>query len=209
MTFPCKKLLLILSICIMPALVSAAETAPVADDQKPAQITTQTPTSPQKATETPKAQQSLRLGHADISRIGTETILGKTSQAQAKEKQQKFQTKIESRAKQLDKQKTAIEAKLAKLTPAQREVKAKEFQSKVEDFQKFGRNAEKEFQTFQDNLSKTLLEAIEQAAVDYGKVHGLALVVVKRDLLYLADGVNAQDVTDGIIKLLDEKSTKK
>ena len=209
MAFPRKKLLLILLICALPSLGNAAETAPIADDQKPAQTTTKQTAAPQKATEPPKSQQSMRLGYADISLIGTESIQGKASQAQAKEKQQKFQAQIESRGKQLDKQKTAISAKLANLTPAQREAKAKAFQSKVEEFQKFGRNAENELQTFQDKLSKTLYEAIEQAAVEYGKVHGLALVVVKRDLLYLADGVDAQDVTNSILKLLDEKSTKK
>jgi outer membrane protein len=70
-------------------------------------------------------------------------------------------------------------------------------------------NAEKEFQTLQEELSKSLYEAIEKASVEYGKSNNLALVVVKRELLYLANGVDAQDVSAGIIKLMDEKWAKK
>ena len=79
----------------------------------------------------------------------------------------------------------------------------------MEEFQKFGFNAEKELQTLQEELSKALFDTIEQAAVEYGKANGLALVVVKREILYLSSGVDSQDVSEGIIKLMDEKWQKK
>jgi len=102
-------------------------------------------------------------------------------------------------------QKAAIEAKLQTLSPQQREAKGKEFQKKVEEFQKFGMNAEKELQARQEEFSSRLYKAIEQASTDYGKANNLSLVVVKRELLYLGSGVDALDVTDGIIKLIDRK----
>ena len=116
-----------------------------------------------------------------------------------------LQGQIEAKRKQLDKQKSAIEAKLKTLTPPQREAKAKEFQKKVEEFQKFGMNAEKELQTRQEEFSVKLFKAIEQASADLGKAKGLSLVVVKRELLYLGSGVDAQDVTDDVIKKIDKK----
>lgn len=213
MTSSCKNILLSLLVCALPSQVIATETVPLANNQKTSDLSKSAPATDaalsQKATESLKTPQQIRLGYADIVRIGAESILGKASQAQAKEKQQKFQAQLESRGKQLEKQKAAIEAKLAKLTPAQREAKAREFQKKVEEFQKFGQSAEKELQTMQEGLSKALFEEIELAAVEYGKANGLALVIVKRELLYLAGGVDAQDVSDGIIKLMNEHGQKK
>lgn len=161
-----------------------------------------------KATEAPKPQQ-LKLGYVDIARVGAESSLGKASAAQAKQKQEKFQAQLQAKRKQLDKQKAALEAQFPTLNPTQKEAKAKEFQKKVESFQKFGMGAEKELQTLQEDLGKAFNEAIEQAAMEYGKSNGLALVVVKREMLYLSSEVDVQDVSEGIIKLMNGKWSKK
>ena len=79
----------------------------------------------------------------------------------------------------------------------------------MESFQKFGMGAEKELQALLEGLGKAFNEAIEQAATEYGKSSGLALVVVKREMLYLSSEVDAQDVSEGIIKLMNEKWSKK
>ncbi len=205
-----KKLLTALLLCALPALAIAAESAQPADGSSktaPTQTAPAATTSPAPTVaELPKAQQPVRIGYVDIARIGSESKLGKTSLTKAKDKQAKFQSQIEGKRKQLDKQKSALEAKFASLTPQQRETKAKEFQKKVEEFQKFGMNAEKELQSLQEEVQKKLFEAIEQAAVECGKNKGLALVVIKRELLYMADGVDAQDVSDDIIALLNAKN---
>jgi len=211
-----KKILILaitLSLSAFPFFASADEPAKTPESSKTsiqlqpvAPVVAVSPTTP---VEISKTQPVVRLGYADMAKISSESSLGKASQAQAKAKQEKLQAQVQSKRKQLDKQKAAIEATIANLTPAQREAKAKDFQKKVEAFQKFGANAEKEFQTLQEGLSKSLYEAIEQASVEYGKANNLSLVVVKRELLYLANGVDAQDVSEGIIKLMDEKWLKK
>jgi outer membrane protein len=229
------KILLAFLICTLPSLGGAAETAPAATTNKPAApvqsvapaptapaapaqpptATTPTPIVPTpsvtavpKAAEVAKPQQ-LRLGFVDIARVGTESTLGKASASQAKQRQEKLQAQILSKRKQLDKQKAALEAQFPTLNPTQRETKSKEFQKKVENFQKYGMKSEKELQALQEGLSKAFNEAVEQAAIAYGKTNGLALVVVKREMLYLSNSVDAQDVTEGIIKLMNEKWTKK
>jgi outer membrane protein len=213
MLFNSKKVLLALLICGLPSLGSAAEGTPAVEVLKsPAPVQAAPPTdkaAAQKTSEVAKAAQSLRLGYADIARISSESALGKATKAQAKAKMEKLQALIQEKRKKLDKQKAALEAKFASLTPAQRDARGKDFQKKVEEFQKFGQNAEKELQTLQEELSKSLFDMIEQSAVEYGKANGLSLVVIKRELLYLSSGVDAQDVSDGIIKLMDEKWQKK
>jgi len=205
---PVRLILLALLTCSFSASAYASEPA----SDKPVPMSTPSPSAPQtlpaatpKPSETAPVQQAMRLGHVDMARIATESEMGKAGQAQFAELKRKLQGQIEAKGKQLEKQKAAIEAKLKTLTPPQREAKAREFQKKVEDFQKFGRNAEKELQTRQEEFGDKLFKAIEQASADLGKAKGLALVVVKRELLYLGSGVDAQDVTDEVIRKIDRK----
>jgi outer membrane protein len=164
---------------------------------------------PPKAPESPTAQKTMRLGHIDLARVNSESEVGKSGVKQLEDKKKKLQAQIEAKRKQLDKLKTSIEAKLQSMTPQQREAKGKEFQKKVEEFQKFGQGSENELQAMQQGLFASLYEKIERACADYGKANGLAVVVVKRELLYLDSGVETIDVTDGVIKLLNEKELKK
>jgi outer membrane protein len=206
-----KKVLLALLICSLPALGSAAENVPAAETPKtaaPVQAV-QPAAAAQKTSETPKTAQALRIGYADIDKIQSGSALGKASLAQVKAKQEKLQSQIQTKEKQLVKQQDALKAKIASLSASQREAKAKEFQKKVEEFQKFGQSAEKELQNLKQELGKSFSEAVEQAAEEFGKTNGLALVVVKRELLYLSNGVDTQDASEGIIKLMDEKWHKK
>ncbi len=213
---------------LKPAAPVAASqpAAPLAAPVKPGQPATPSPgtvsaTPPVTAAPvvnvTPKAvevlkPERLRLGYVDFARVSTESRLGKSSAAQAKQRQEKFQAQIIAKRKQLEKQKAAIEAQIAKLPPAEREAKAREksreFQKKVESFQKFGMNADKEMQALQEKLGRSFNESIGQAATEYGSKNGLALVVIKQQMLYLSGKVDAQDVTDAVIKLMDEKQTK-
>ena len=198
-----------LLICSHVSLTMAAESGPTPGVQKPTllQASPQTPSA--KAPDTVATAQAMRLGHVDIARIGTESRMAKAGQAQLADLKKKLQGQIEAKRNQLDKQKMTLEAKLKTFTPPQREAKAKEFQKKVEEFQKFGMKAEKELQSRQEEFSDKLFKAIEQASTELGKTKGLALVVIKRELLYLGSGVDAQDVTDGLISLIDGQQTKK
>jgi len=205
---PARLTLLTLLVCSFSASAYAADAA----SDKPGSIPSLLPVAPltittpdQKPTDGATAQQSTHLGHVDLARIAAESETGKAGQSQLADLKKKLQNQIEARRKQLDKQKTAIEAKLKTLSPQQREAKAKEFQKKVEEFQTFGINAEKQLQARQEEFSGKLFKAIEQASADLGKAKGLALVVIKRELLYLGSGVDAQDVTDEVIKKIDKK----
>ena len=205
---PVRLILLTLLVCSFSASASAADAA--ADKPAPASsplpaASLAAPAAAQKSPEAAPAQQSLRLGHVDIARVAAESETGKSEQTQIKDLQKKLQGQIETKRKQLEKQKDAIEAKLKTFTAEQREAKGKEFQKKVEEFQKFGMNAEKQLQARQEEFSNKLFKAIEQASAEVGKAKGLALVVIKRELLYLGNGVDAQDVTDDVIKKLDKK----
>lgn len=206
-------IVLTLMVCSLAAAVGAAENSSLdSPDASPSlmPVVPQTiPAPAQKPLEAESAQHPMSFGHVDVARIATESATSKAGQAQVAELKNKLQKQIEAKKKQLEKQKSAIEAKLKTMTPQQREAKAKEFQKKVEELQKFIVNAEKDLQARQEELSEKLFKAVEQASAELGKAKGLALVIVKRELLYLGSGVDAQDVTDGVITLMDGKEPKK
>ncbi len=203
-----RSILHALLICSLSASAFAAEA--VSDKQAPAQspqpaASQPAPTSAQKPAEAATVKQGVRLGHVDIARVAAESEMGKAGQAEMLDLKNKLQGQIEAKRKQLEKQQAAIEAKFKTLTPPQRAAKAKEFQKKVDEFQKFGLKSEKELQAKQEEFADKLFKAIERASAELGKAKGLAIVVIKRELLYLGSGVDAQDVTDDIIKMMDKK----
>ena len=198
----------------LPAMTSAAESKAVPESNA-ASTLTGTPLTPApatvvaqpKVTEPAKAE-GLKIGFADLIRIGNESVRGKAVQAKLKEKNEKLQGQITARQKQLEKQKSAVQAKLATMTPSQREAKAREFEKKVDDYQKLVRSAEKEMQSLQEELTGKLFKSIEQAAGAYGKANGFAVIAVRKELLYLDSAVDVREVTDALLKLVDENVAK-
>jgi outer membrane protein len=202
---PMRLILFTLLTCSLATVVSAEEFS-AAGKQAPAPAVVQAPAAAaEKPAEATVAQPSTHLGHVDLARVAAESETGKAGQAQLAELEKKLRAQIEAKQQQLEKQKAAIEAKINTLTAQQKETKAKELRKKFEEFQKFAMNAQKELQTKQGDFSEKLFKAIEQASAELGKAKGLALVVVKRELLYLSSGVDAQDVTDDVIKKIDKK----
>ena len=201
------KRALIACFFVLPSLAFAADNA--AEVKPP--VPTQTTESASAVTvlKPATAVQAARIGYVDFARIGMESERGKALKALLTTRKDKLQVKVDGKKRQIEKLKTSIEAKIATMTPQQRDAKAKEFQKKVEEFQKFARASEEELMSLQDKETRGFYEAIEQAAVEHGKTNGFAAIVIKKELLFLASSVEAQDVTDALIKSLNQGSPKK
>lgn len=207
------KNLLIAMLITLPALSNAADSAPAVDPKvaapAPSAVTAPPAPAAAKPAETVAVRQSPKLGYVDITRIGGDSDRGKALKVLLTAKKDALQTKIDGKKKQIEKMKTSIEAKLQSMTPQQREAKSREFQKKLEEFQKFARSSEDELYTLQEKETKTLFEDVERAAADYGKANDFAVIVVKKELLYVGNAVDAQDVTDALIKALNAAGPKK
>jgi outer membrane protein len=211
------KTLLIACIVALPTLAAVADAAPVAEAKPLAPVspavsatplTVSTENKPEVTIAAP-AIQTTHFGYVDISRVGSESDRGIALKALLTTQKDKLQGKLDAKKKQIEKLKASIEAKLPQMTPPQREAKSKEFQKKMEEFQKFVRSSEEELFKLQDKETKSLYEEIEKAAVAHGKENKLALIVVKRDLLYVGPAVDAQDLTDALIKAVNASGQKK
>jgi len=214
MTTMLKRLLIATLITSLPSLAAAADPAP-APDIRPAAAAETPQKSPTAASAESKpsdaaaARQTTRIGFVDMPRIFNETARGKAVEVKLKGMKDKLQVRVDSKRKQLDKLRASFETILPTLSQEQRETKAKEFQKKVEEFQKFGKKLEEELYTTQEKETKGLYDATEQAAVAYGKANSFSVIVVKKELLYVGDDIDAQNVTDAIIKAMDTAVQKK
>jgi outer membrane protein len=202
-----RTLIAIFFVC--PSLVFAADSLPEVTPTVPLQTIVSPPAEAAQKPAPAAAVQAPRIGYVDIIRIGSESERGKALKSQLTAKKGELQKKIDVKKTQIEKLKTSIEAKIATMTPQQRESKAKEFQKKVEEFQKFARASEEELLALQDKETKSLFESIEQSAVDYGKANRFDVIAVKKELLYIGNSVDAQDVTDAMIKALNQTGQKK
>lgn len=207
-----KKKLLLALLIVLPTLAHAADSVPVIEPKGAA--ATIEATAPQTSTPSNTAAATAvlpapKLGYVDIVRIGSDSERGKALKSLLTARKDALQKKIDGRKKQIEKLKTSIESKLPGMTPHQREAKSKEFQKKLEEFQKFVRSSEEELYTLQEKETTALFADVEKTAVDYGKANDFAVIVVKKELLYVGTAVDAQDVTDALIKALNSAGAKK
>ena len=201
------KKVLVACFFALPSFAFAADNTAEVKPPVPPQTAVSAPV--EAAPKPAAATQAARIGSVDIVRIGTESERGKALRTLLTAKKDTLQGKIEAKKNALDKLKNSIEAKIATMTPKQREAKSKEFQKKLEELQKFARTSEEEFIALQEKETGALLRAIEQAAVEHGKTNGYAAIVVKKELLYVGSSVDAQDITDALIKALNLADQKK
>lgn len=205
----------IIAIIIALPTLSVAVDAPPAVDTK-ADTPAQTVTAPPQvaATEGTSATAAVaatspKVGYVDIIRIGTDSEGGKTLKKLLTTRQAQLQVKIDGKKKQVEKFKASIESQLQTMTSQQREAKSREFQKKLEEFQKVAKSSEEELLALQEKETRVLYEEIEKAAAVHGKANGFSVIVVKKELLYLGSPVTVQDVTDALIKSMNEAGQKK
>lgn len=201
---------LIALIVAIPVISMAAEGTPAGEPKiaPPAQTTATTPkviSSEKNPPATTVAEHPAKIGYVDIARIGTESVRGKTLRDLLVARKDKLQAKVDVKKKQIEKAKKSIESKIATMSPQQREAKSLEFQKKLDDFQKFVRASEEELLALQEKETRSLYDEIERSAAAYGKANGFSVIVVKKELLYVGSSVDAQDVTEALIKALSVK----
>jgi outer membrane protein len=203
--FVCFTLLALLLAA--PASSHAADTqsAPPTDAQAPAAVSVEELKQPEAV----RTEHSVKIGYVDLTRFGTETEAGKAAREKVRKKSERLESQVNARQKQLEKQKAALQIKLPSLSPKEQEAKAKEFEKKVDELRKFLQNAEKEMKGFEAEVTRQLYQDIEEAASAFGKTNGYDAIVVKRELLFVGNGVEGQDVTAGVLKLMNVRKEKK
>jgi len=186
-----KRLLTILALLLfIPTLSRGADTAPPAP-----------PTTPPPA---PSPRPAFTIGVIDILKIGAESRIGKEEKKRFEARGEKLKGEIEARGKKLEKEKKALEEKFPSLTPEQRQKQAKEFDKKVEAYRKMVQKAQSEMEPLQKEINDRIFSLVEKGAAQVGAARGLSLVIPKREVLYQSSDTTVVDVTDDVLKAVDE-----
>ncbi len=202
-------------VCLLALLLAVPTVSHAGKMQSPATPTATVPAPAaapapeQKQPETTRTERPVKIGYVDLARFGTETEAGKSARDKVRKKSERLENQVDARQKQLEKQKAALQVKLPSLPPKEQEAKAKEFEKKVDEHRKFLQNAEKEMKGYEAEVSRQLYQDIEEAATAFGKANGYSAVVVKRELLYVGSNVEGEDVTAGVMKLMNARKDKK
>jgi outer membrane protein len=191
------------AITLLSPCLTFAETA-IAPTPAPA-ISAPPAASAEKATLPVTTETRFKVGYVDIMKIAADSDAGKVAKTHFEAKADRHKAQIDTKQKMLEKQKATLEAKLPTYTPEQRTAKIKDYEKKVDELKKMLQKADKEMRPMQEELIKEVYGKIEAAARAYGAANGFSVILEKRELLYLGKGIDAEDVTEVLIKELNKK----
>lgn len=194
-----------IGLLLLPLTAISAEQAPQTVAEPAVVKGTDTPkTTPSPTKENQKAP-VVRIGYADLIKIAEKSDAGKVAKTHFEAKADRLKTQLDTKQRLLEKQKATLEAKLPTYSPEQRAAKIKEYERKVEELRKMLIKADQELKPMQEELIKDIYGTIAKAAREYGSAKGFAAVVEKRELLYLGNNVEAEDVTEDLLRELNKK----
>lgn len=176
---------------------SAVTPPPPASPQPVSGSTPQAPTPP-------AAARQVLVGVIDIQKIGTESKIGRAERKRFEARGEKLKGDIEARGKKLEKEKKALEEKFPSLQPDQRQAKAKEFEKKVESYRKMVQKAQEEMEPLQKEINDKIFALVEKGARRVGTEKNLSLIIPKRELIFSSPETSVVDVTEDLLKAVDE-----
>ena len=144
----------------------------------------------------------LKIGYVNVGAVLEGYQRTKASEQALEQKVQKKQAELETRATELKKMRESLEL----LSAQAREAKAREVEEKADEFQRLKARSQRDLVRERNLVGKALLEEIEVVITDYAKANGFAVMLDQRSLVY---GQEAYDVTDEVLKLLNERYAAK
>jgi outer membrane protein len=146
--------------------------------------------------------EELKIGYVNVGAVLDGYQRTKESEQALEQKVQKKQAELEARAAELKKMRESLEL----LSAQAREAKAKELEEKSDEFQRLKTRSQRDLVRERNVAGKSLLDEIGAVITDYAKTNGFAVMLDQRSLVY---GQEAYDVTDEVLKLLNERYAAK
>jgi outer membrane protein len=146
--------------------------------------------------------QELKIGYVNLAKVFDGYERTKASEATLEKQGKAKEAELEGRMTELKKLRQNLEL----LNNEAREAKSREIEEKSEELQRFRNAAARDLGRDRDRVARDLLKAIQDGIDSYAKANGFTLVLDSRSLLY---AMPAQDVTDGVLKLLNGQAAAK
>jgi outer membrane protein len=148
------------------------------------------------------------LGAVDMIKVAQESEAGKKAMGTLKVIADKYQDKLKTRQKELEKLQVAMTEKGKGLSATKRSAREKELQQKFQEYQQYAKNAQQEFATKETELSKPIREDLEKLVKEYGRTNGYTAIVHKEGLIYFDSKIEVKELTDDILKLFNAAGKK-
>ena len=146
--------------------------------------------------------EGLKIGYVNLGKVFDGYQRTKASEQVLEQKGKQKQIELEARVAELKQLRQSLDL----LSDQAKDVKVKELEEKSDELQRNKTRTERDFTRERNKLAKTILDEIGAAVNDYAKANGYALVLDQRSLLY---GADVQNVTDDILKMLNDRYAAK
>ena len=207
-----KKLVILLQLCLILGIVSAASAA----DQikapsepastKPAADAAQSKTITEAAPQKPVSEAApIKFAAIDVRKVAQECKEGVEATKTLTKMAKKAETDLKRKQNELEKIKEVLEGKGKPLTPQERTSKEKEIRKKLEKYRETAEKAQKDLQAREEDLGSKIIEKIDAVVKEYAARNGYPIVVRKGELIYSNAKNEITDITDDVLKLVDSQ----
>lgn len=154
----------------------------------------------------PALAETGKIGFVDLQKALNQSEAGKSAKVEISQKIKEYEGEAVRQQDELKKLKEELEKQAVLLSDEARAEKERDYQKKLKDFQRFTKDIQDEVQQRDADFTRAIMEEIEGVIKKIGESGGYSVILEQSQLLYADD---AFDLTDKVIKTLDESSKAK
>ncbi len=147
-----------------------------------------------------------KIGVVDLQRTLETCEPGKSAQAEIKKNMDSMGEDLKIKGAEIEQLRMQLEREAMVMSKEKREEKEREFRIKLNDL----KSLEKRYRSDMQNLNQKLITGLRDEVLtlveEIGKKEGYLLIIDNRTVMYAPASI---DITDQIIKLMNEKYAKK
>jgi outer membrane protein len=147
-----------------------------------------------------------KIGVVDLQRVMETSNAGKAAQAQIKTQKDKMETDLKGKGAEIEQIRQRLEREAMVMSKESREEKEREARIKLNDFKTLQKKFRNDLQQLEKKLVTELRDDTISLVDEIGKKEGYLLIITRVGVLY---SPNSIDITDQLIKRLNERYAKK
>ena len=147
-----------------------------------------------------------KIGVVDLQRVMETSDAGKSAQAQIKQQKDTMETDLKDKGAEIEQIRQRLEREAMVMSKESREEKEREARIKLNDFKILQKRYRNELQQLEQRLVAQLRDDTIALVDEIGKKEGYLLIISRVGVLY---SPNSIDITDQLIKRLNERYAKK
>ena len=152
-----------------------------------------------------KSFSSNKIVFLDMNKVLNNSDAGKYINDELKKKDEIYRKNIRELENSIKKDDEDISAKKNLLNQDELNNKITELNNKIKKYQEQVNNNRKDLETLKIKYTKVLLEKLKPILSDYSKKNSVSLIIDKKNIVI---GINDLNITDDIIKILDNNVKK-